>query len=384
MPTTLPPLDVAAKSLSQALCEKIADEIATNGPMSFARYMDLALYAPGLGYYRNGCQKFGVGGDFVTAPELSPLFSYCIANHCAAVLTDLGGGDILEFGAGTGVMAAHILAALQQQDQLPAHYYILELSAELQTRQRETLEKIVPECISRVVWLDHLPEKPIDGVILANEVLDAMPVHQFMMQDGVKECGVVGDAEGFQACVLEAENTVLRDQIIRYGLDLPNGYCSEVNLQLPAWIQSVASTLASGVVLLVDYGFPRREYYHPDRSMGTIMCHYQHHSHPDPFAFPGVQDITAHVDFTHVAEAAVDAGLIVAGFCNQAAFLLDCGLLSFLSQDADDAERFQQQQACLRLTMPSEMGELFKVMALTKNYDAALLGFSQINWLNRL
>lgn len=384
MPLTLPPLDSAAKALSDELMQQITQEIKSAGPMSFARYMSLALYAPTVGYYRNTFQKFGEDGDFVTAPEISNLYSYCIANQCAEILRALNGGDILEFGAGSGVMAADILIALKKINQLPTHYFIVELSAILQAQQLETIEKKIPDCLDRVIWLTALPENKIRGVILGNEVLDAMPVHQFIWNDGVKECGVTIQDDQLVSCVLESPNADLISRINNYTISFPKNYVSEINLQLSAWMKSVSDVLSSGVMLLMDYGFPRHEYYHPDRSQGTVMCHYRHRSHSNPLIFPGIQDITAHVDFTAVAEAASDHHCDVVGFTNQAAFLMNCGLLSFLDEAKDEKKRFLQNQQILKLTMPSEMGELFKVMAVAKNYHHALLGFHTTNQLARL
>lgn len=384
MSNTLPPLDSAAKALSSQLLSSIKAEIKKSGCMSFARYMELALYAPQLGYYRNGLKKFGPAGDFVTAPEISPLFSYCVANQCAEVLQALNGGDILEFGAGSGVMAADILHALQKKNQLPSHYYILELSASLKSEQEKTIREKIPDLFDRVVWLDTLPEKPIQGVILGNEVLDAMPVHPFTWHQGIKERCVALENDTLVSCLSEKENPALIAQIEKYGIDFAKGYTSEVNLYLSGWIKSISSILSRGIVLLMDYGFPRHEYYHPDRNTGTLMCHYRHRAHTDPLIFVGAQDITAHVDFTLVAESAEENGLTVLGFTNQSAFLINCGLLSFINEAADEKARFMQNQQILQLTLPSEMGELFKVIGLTKNIEITLLGFSEMNQLERL
>ncbi|PIZ04326.1 MAG: SAM-dependent methyltransferase [Gammaproteobacteria bacterium CG_4_10_14_0_8_um_filter_38_16] len=383
MPVTLPSPDPAAKALSDQLNAQIIAEINQTGKITFARYMALALYAPQLGYYRNGLKKFGKGGDFVTAPEISPLFSYCIANQCAQVLEETG-GDIIEFGAGTGVMAADILLALEKKKQLPDHYYILELSAALQSQQRETIQEKAPSCLDRVVWLSKLPEKDFQGVVLANEVLDAMPVNLFTVNQGIKSCGVVVDGNGLCFSVFEEEDDLLRHAIEKYQIDFAQGYLSEINLFLPAWIKSIATFLSKGVVLLIDYGFPRSEYYHPDRSQGTLMCHYQHYAHTNPLILPGIQDITAHVDFTAVAEAADACGLSVAGYTNQAAFLMNCDLLSLIDQNADEITRFNQHQQIKQLTLPGEMGELFKVMALTKKIRCALMGFQSMSQLVKL
>ncbi len=384
MNTKLPSPDKPALSFSNQLLTQIKAEIAENGPMSFERYMSLALYAPQLGYYRNGLHKFGEAGDFVTAPEISPLFSKCLAQQCAQVLCDLGGGDILEFGAGRGVMAADILLYLKEINQLPATYYILEVSAQLQHVQHEMIQKKAPELLNRVTWLQSLPETPIQGVVLANEVLDAMPVTLFRWEGVPKTCGVTVSQEALAYCLLPDENTELSTYLDAAGIALSEGYTSEVNLQLQGWMHSVSQLLEKGLVLLIDYGFPRSEYYHSDRHQGTLMCHYRHFAHGDAFLYPGLQDITAHVDFTAVAEAADMYGLTVSGYINQAGFLLNCGLLTLLEDISDEKHRFAQNQAVLRLTMPSEMGELFKVIGLTQSYDAPLLGFEKMNQLARL
>lgn len=379
--------DSVAKRLSDELLSLITAEIKSTGAISFARYMELALYAPQLGYYRNTLQKFGKSGDFVTAPEISPLFSHCLANQCAEILTTLHGGDILEFGAGSGVMAADILCVLKEKKQLPDHYYILELSAFLKLQQQKTIQAKIPEFFDRVIWLDQLPEKNFQGVVLANEVLDAMPVHLFRYHNGFQEIGICvpgAPTKPFSYCTLDQPNATLIATLKRYKIAFSENYISEINLYLPAWIKSISDFLSQGVVLIIDYGFPRAEYYHPDRSMGTVMCHYQHRTHSDPFFLPGLQDITAHVDFTAVADSACENGLSVAGFTNQAAFLINCGLLSLLDSSADDKKRFSQNSQVLQLTSPSEMGELFKVIGLTKKYNHELLGFQSMNGVGRL
>lgn len=383
MSVTLPSPDSAAKALSEELQSQIVAEIKQAGKISFARYMELALYAPRLGYYRNGFKKFGKEGDFVTAPEISSLFSYSVANQCAQVLKEIG-GDILEFGAGSGVMAADILLSLAEKKQLPNHYYILELSASLQSQQRETIKNKAPDYFDRVVWLTALPEKNFCGVVLANEVLDAMPVNLFTVDHGIKECGVAIDNNALRLCTLENENKLLNDAIEKYQIDFPENYTSEINLYLTAWIKSIAEFLSHGIVLIIDYGFPRSEYYHSDRLLGTLMCHYRQYAHTNPLIFPGIQDITAHVDFTAVAEAADANGLTVAGYTNQAAFLLNCELLSFLDENADEKTRFNQRQQIKQLTLPSEMGELFKVIALTKEINSELIGFQSLCQLAKL
>ncbi|EDN68054.1 protein containing DUF185 [Beggiatoa sp. PS] len=397
----LPPSDAIAHS--QQLINKIL--LAMNGEaIPFVKFMEQALYAPGLGYYSAGIHKLGEKGDFITAPEISPLFSHCVAKQCQQILASFESGVILEFGAGSGKMAAEILKELERLDCLPTEYFILEVSADLQKYQQETLQAQVPHLFNRIQWLERLPSQPISGVILANEVLDAMPVRRFRLDDNEISEFFVGSEDSkinfglqeelskdskinfglqspFSWQILPSRDESLRMLVEKLRPTLPIGYVSEINLALPAWIQSVSDILAAGMVLLIDYGFPRREYYHPQRTQGTLMCHYRHHAHDDPLILVGLQDITAHVDFTAVAEAAVAADLEVAGYTTQANFLLASGLPEFFSTlDPDDTKTYlQYTQQVKKLTLPSEMGELFKVMALTRDYEKPLLGFIQDN-----
>lgn len=373
--SSLPQPGKDALEHSQCLIDVIRRRIKQHGPMSFAAYMQSVLYQPGLGYYAAGAKKLGVSGDFVTAPELSPLFSQCIARQCCQVLEAMGGGSIIEFGAGTGVMAADILLECQRLGCLPQYYYIIEVSADLRERQHALLSQRTPALLSRVKWLDSFPEQPIDAVVLANEVLDAMPVEIFK-QDGVLKQFFVDIREGrFTWVADEINDAQLISAIDALNIQFSEGYQSEINLNIGPWLRSLFSSLQRGLVLLIDYGFPRHEYYHADRHMGTLMCHYRHHAHPDPFVYPGLQDITAHVDFTAVAEAAVSAGFDVRGFTHQAAFLLNCGI------SADSGEN---AAALKQLLLPTEMGELFKVMALSKGEIMPLQGFSHADQLYRL
>ncbi len=350
--------------------------------------MNKALYTPGLGYYSAGLCKLGAKGDFITAPEISPLFSQCLARQCQPVLAHFNDNVILEFGAGSGSMAAELLKALEQLNALPSQYFILEVSADLKQLQQTTLQAQVPNLLDRVQWLESLPNQPLQGIILANEVLDAMPVHCFRLEkEGVSEFYVglatpnnsPSDETPYTWQVLPTQNESLRGIVETLRPSIPVGYVSEMNLALPAWIQSVSDSLSAGMILLIDYGFPRHEYYHPQRNQGTLMCHYQHHAHDNPLILVGLQDMTAHVDFTAVAEAALSAGLSVSGYTNQANFLLACGLPELLSAlNPDETKTYlQQTQQAKTLILPSEMGELFKVMALTKHLDMPLLGFVQ-------
>ncbi len=379
----LPEPGIAEQQLSHQLKSDICAEIADKGPMTFARYMELALYAPSLGYYRSGLQKFGQQGDFITAPELSPLFSQCVAYQCQQVLEQLEGGDILEFGAGSGIMARIILQELARLTTLPEYYYILEVSAELRHRQQNEFKTHAPELLSKVIWLEELPAKPLRGVILANEVLDAMPVNRFgYLQNFVEYyVDVKDDQLVWRLGPLSSQQLV--EHLERLKIKFTDGYSSEINLWLEGWMASVSQCLVQGVVLLTDYGLTRREYYHPDRGCGTIMCHYRHRAHSNPFWWPGIQDMTAQVDFTAVALAAEAAQLNVHGYTHQAGFLLNCGILELIAVD-DPQQRKELTRQAQRLITPGDMGEPFKAMALTKEYDAPLMGFTIMNQLERL
>ncbi len=372
----LPEPDEKARAHSMALIRLLVDEIdAAGGQISFARYMALALFAPGLGYYSAGSQKFGSSGDFVTAPEISPLFSRCLARQTAEVLENLGGGDVLEVGGGSGIMAADLLAELAVLGTLPEQYFLLELSADLRQRQRETLAQKVPHLLARVQWLDSLPGDGFRGVVLANELLDALPVHLFRAgADGFTERCVAWQDGRFQWRNAGIGDAALAQRLTMLGEGLPEGYESELNLAADGWIGSIASLLQAGVAFLIDYGFSRHEYYHPQRDRGTLMCHYRHRAHDDPFVYPGLQDITAHVDFTAIAECAVDRGLNVLGYNTQGLFLLANGITE-LAQSDDERTQLRLAQQVRTLTLPGDMGELFKVMALGRNYDMPLRGF---------
>ena len=366
--------------------------------------MDLALYAPGLGYYSAGSAKIGSGGDFVTAPEISDMFSRCVARQCAQVLS-VTGGEILELGAGTGRMAAAVLESLAVAGVLPERYSILEVSADLAERQRERLRSLPAPLRERVVWLDRLPERPVRGVVLANEVLDALPCQRFVVGAGgdprgghppggdprgghprggvpgtvVHELGVSLQGESFveRAALPDAALAGACESLLKeLPQPLPPGYTSEVCLRLEPWIAGVGACLERGLLLLFDYGLPRSHYYHPQRVTGTLQCHFKQFAHDDPYINVGVQDITAWVDFTRVAEAGVAAGLDVAGFCTQAAFLLATGIESFVAEAVGPVEGARRAGEARRLLMPGEMGEAFKAMALTRDYDAALGGFA--------
>ncbi|CAN5239214.1 SAM-dependent methyltransferase [soil metagenome] len=379
--TYLPLPDTAALAHQQNVFAHIqAAIVAASGQISFANFMDMALYAPGLGYYSNGAHKLGAGGDFTTAPELSPLFSRTLARQCQQILTQVERGEILELGAGSGIMAAEILLELERQNCLPQRYAILDLSADLRQRQQQTLLEYCPHLLTKVVWLDSLPTVPFNGIILANEVVDAMPVHKFQCDDdGIAECYVGIEQNQFCWHLGPLSSARLAEKIDELET-IEGPYISEININLEAWIASIAATLQQGIMVIIDYGFPEQEYYHPQRSQGTLMCHYQQRAHTDPLILVGLQDITTHVDFTALAKAAVVNGLEVAGYTSQTAFLLACGIHEMMGDISDLQQHWANSNAIKKLTLPSEMGELFKVMALSKNLDIPLLGFS---WQDR-
>lgn len=369
----LPSLTPEEERHSRAAGELIRQHIAAAGGwLSFARFMELALYAPGLGYYSAGSAKLGAGGDFVTAPEISDLFSRCVAHQCADVLTQTG-GEVLELGAGTGRMAATLLQSLQKLGSLPERYCILEVSADLADRQRARLSQLSPELRERVVWLDRLPEAPIQGVILANEVLDALPVHRFIVSRGIAHelgVGLEGSSFVWQSRAVEFVDA---PDLVR---SLPDGYVSEVCIRVTPWIAGVGDCLSRGALLLFDYGLPRSHFYHPQRTTGTLRCYFKQRAHDDPFINIAVQDMTAWVDFTRVAEAALEAQLDVAGFATQAAFLLGNGIEALTAEATDPVEHARLAGEARRLLLPGEMGEAFKVMALCRNLSHPLRGFA--------
>jgi SAM-dependent MidA family methyltransferase len=378
--TTLPTPSADAKIHSEQLASLIQHTIKkAGGWIDFAAFMQLALYATALGYYSAGSQKFGKTGDFVTAPEISPLFAQTISNQIAQVLHKTN-GDILELGAGTGKLAADILLTLAQLEPelkaVPPQYFILEVSDHLRQVQRETLQKKLPkELMQRVVWLNVLPAA-FDGVVIANEVLDAIPVHLLhTTPQGLCERGVVFDGVGFAFQDMPLTDQHLLDAVNK--LNLPNGYITEICPAASGLIASLANMLQHGIILMIDYGFAAREYYHPQRNQGTLMCHYQHYAHIDPLINVGLQDITAHVDFTSIAYAGVNHGLALSGFCSQAQFLMNCGILDVMSQvSPQDMARYAPLAAAAqKLLSPAEMGDLFKVIAFSKGLEEALIGF---------
>lgn len=360
------------------------------GMIGFDAYMSAVLYEPGLGYYSAGSRKFGEEGDFVTAPEISPLFSQCLAYQCAQVLTELDSSVIMELGAGTGVMARDLLLELEKLDLLPESYFILEVSADLKQRQQTFLEKSIPHLFDRIVWLDSLPQKPMTGVILANEILDALAVKRFKkVADSYKELKVGLDEDQFvwiEDVVEQDLETRLKQIESTLPEPFPDGYVSEVNMNTKEWLSGLENSLQGGVMLFIDYGYSAADYYHPKRIAGCLLCHYRHRVHADPFFYPGLQDITASVNFTAVAEYADELGLHVNGYTNQAYFLFGCGLEKLLADIAslDTKSHTEITQQVKKLTMPEEMGEQFKVIALTKDCDLNLIGFSIMDQRVRL
>ena len=377
MPTKLPTPSPEAAQHSVRLCEFIRRDIAEHaGWIPFARYMELALYAPGLGYYTAGAHKFGEAGDFITAPELSPLFGRTLARQAAEIMAS-SAPHILELGAGSGKLAADMLGELEQIGSLPDSYAILEVSADLRARQQVLLRERLPHLLERVLWLDALPEK-FSGAIIANEVLDALPVHLVHWRDSaLAERGVVNSNNGFiwhERAIGDAALLHAAQQI-----NVPDDYAGEICLAARGLVNSLAGCMEQGALLFIDYGFGAREFYHPQRSSGTLMCHYRHHAHDSPFFLPGLQDITAHVNFTDIAECGIDAGLELLGYTSQAFFLLNCGITDLMKDTPPENLRdYLPLSAQLqKLTSPAEMGELFKVMALCRGIAGPLCGFAR-------
>ena len=376
LPTPEP--DALAHSLR--LRAAIDAEIDANaGAIPFSRYMELAMYAPGLGYYSAGSRKFGADGDFVTAPELGPLFAQCVAEAVAPVLQQLDGGGFLELGGGSGAFAVDVLWHLAQLNALPVRYGILEPSADLRERQRERLAASLPiRLFERVDWLDSPPEGQWRGVLFANEVLDALPTPRFVKRDGeVFEEYVARDATGALHRVDRPADALLRAAVrhveTSLGAPLPDGYRSELLPQLPYWIQAVGGLLRQGAMLFADYGYPRRAYYDAARGDGTLRAFYRQRMHADPFFHPGLQDLTASVDFTALAEAGTNSGFDMAGYCTQANFLIGNGLMqrfeTLHGETEDEATRYALAQQIKRLTLPTEMGERFQVMGFSRDVE---------------
>ena len=376
-----------ASAHSGELVATIGREIAVRGGwIPFARFMELTLYAPGLGYYSAGARKFGAAGDFVTAPEMSAFFGRALARQVAQVM-EASQSSLLEIGAGSGRLAADLLLELEALGSLPERYEILDLSADLRERQQATLAAAAPHLLPCVHWLDCLPEV-FSGVVVANEVLDAMPAHVVAWrEDGIFERGV-GFAEtgGFTWQERPATGALLAAAgEIGAQCSLPPGYESEIGLAARAWAAEWGHRLQCGALLLIDYGFPRREFYHQQRGRGTLMCHYRHHSHPDPFHLPGLQDVTVHVDFTAIIAAADAAGLDLLGYTSQGQFLLNCGILDLLAREQPGTPDYIRASGAInKMLLPHEMGELFKVIAIGRGIARPLLGFATGDQSRRL
>jgi SAM-dependent MidA family methyltransferase len=374
----------------RAHCSRVVSHVVhaiaeEEGWISFADYMNAALYAPGLGYYTAGARKFGPAGDFVTAPELSPLFGRTLAVQVAQMLEQIPEGDILEVGPGSGRLAADILRALAERDSLPERYLLLEVSADLRERQLEQLSQL-DDLMSRIQWIDVLPDR-WKGAVIANEVLDAIPAHVVVRRSGRwYERGVTVDAN---AQLAFADRPLARSMLRTLAQSrFPEriDYASELNPAAEALVVGLAERCERGVMLLVDYGFPAGEYYHPQRDTGTLMAHFRHHVLADPFCYPGLIDMTAHVDFSAMAQAGVKAGMKVAGMVAQANFLINCGVLDALARcgDPQSAAYLREASAVQKLTSPAEMGELYKVLALTRGVDIELIGFREGDRSHRL
>lgn len=391
----LPEPSADARAASDALTRIIAAEIAAcGGWMSFARYMELALYAPGLGYYSGGSRKFGTDGDFLTAPELTPRYGQALARQVAQILA-AAGPQLMEVGAGSGRLAADMLLALDAMGCAPEHYRILELSGELRARQQATLARHAPHLAGRVEWLDELPER-ICGCLVANEVLDAMPTHVLRWDDEGQELRLLEGGVGFVDGRLARAERPASAALLAAASELPAiaPYRGEICLAARTWVSELARRMERGALLLIDYGMSGRELYHPQRDGGTLRCHYRHRVHDDPLWLPGLSDITSHVDFTAVAEAGFDAGLDVLGYTSQANFLLNCGIGEFLGQEVGagvlcmsgiplrgtatvSTDKLRERGAVNVLLSPNEMGELFKVIALGRGVPGPLIGFSR-------
>lgn len=381
------------EAVSNRLRLKLIADIETNsGTISFDQFLQVALYEPGLGYYNSCTKKFGIEGDFITAPEISSLYSKTIARQCGQILNDLGGGDILELGAGTGVMAKDILLSLEKSASLPEHYFILEPSPELRGRQKETIENLAGHLLDHVIWLVSEPETSFSGVILANEIVDALPFKRIVLEQGkLFEYRVACEDENFvwQKQENPAIAKLLPDSFS--GQSISESYTTEVHSFVPGWLETLSNWLQSGVLLIVDYGESNRDFYHPENTEGSLRCYYRHRVHGDPFINIGLQDITCNVNFSELASFAQQSGMDLLGYTTQTNFLLGCGIEeifadSHIENDSEknQKEYFQKVQQLKTLTMPEEMGERFKFIAFAKNYSQALMGFSFKDLSDRL
>jgi len=383
LPIPAPEALAHSEQLQQTLIDAIS---VAGGWLSFSHFMEQLLYAPGLGYYAAGARKFGAAGDFITAPEMTALFGKALARQVAQVMA-ASAPVVLEVGAGSGRLAADMLLALEKSETLPERYFILDLSADLRQRQQETIAAAAPHLLPRVEWLDRLPEQ-FSGAVVANELLDAMPADIVAWrEEGIFERGVVVTESGSFTWNERLANGALLAAAEEIGeqCSLPPGFESEISLAARAWAAEWGHRLKQGALLLIDYGFPRREFYHQQRGRGTLMCHYRHHAHPDPFYLPGLQDVTVHVDFTAIIAAAHASGLELLGYANQGQFLLNCGILDLLAEIPNATPDYIRAAGAVgKLLMPHEMGELFKVIAIGRGLDDALIGFANGDQGHRL
>ena len=382
----LPPPSLEARVHGEQVLAHICAAIdEAGGWISFADYMGVVLYAPGLGYYSAGARKFGAAGDFVTAPELTPLFGAALATAAADVIDRLPDADLIELGPGSGRLAADLLKALAAKGRLPRRYRLLEVSADLAARQRERLRERAPALLPRVDWIEMLPAR-WRGLMIANEVLDAVPPHLIARQRGAWFERGVSLAGGRLALADQPlAPGALRDAA-RAAFPPEGDYVSEINPAAQALIRSLAERCDAGVLLLIDYGFPAAEYYHPQRASGTLVAHYRHRVAHDPLLMPGLCDLSAHVDFSAIARAGVAGGMTVGGYATQARFLINCGILDALAScgDPQTSAYLRQAAAVQKLLSPAEMGELFKVLALVRGVDGELVGFSDGDQGHRL
>ena len=383
VPLSLPEPPAELKAHSQRLKERITSEIRKeNGSIGFDRYMDLALYEPGLGYYTAGLYKFGDVGDFITAPETSRVFSWCLASQCRQIMQELDIDVIIEFGAGSGRMACDLLERLKALGVLPDQYLIMETSAELRQRQKELFKEHHPEIYPVITWLDQLPENRVNAIVLANEVMDALPVKRVIIKNGEIFEQKVSQESGHLCYVQEPLTEIANVYCQRYlsGL-LPggmDGYTTEAHINLLPWLKSLDGFLGRGAVLLVDYGYSAREYYSPERNCGTLLCHYRHRAHDDPFWYPGLQDITASVNFTAVSDFAAEHGWNLLGYTTQSGFLLACGLDQIYAEilQSGEVDQISLNREVQALTLPGAMGERFRVMALGRDSALQLQGMN--------
>lgn len=374
-----------AQIRTTALSEIIRQQIQQhNGRIRFSRFMDLALYHPQYGYYKSEHFDLGKHGDFTTAPEISPLFAKCLARQCQEILASLGKHTIFELGAGTGRLALDLLTELEQLNCLPDEYYIFEISPALRAKQQARIHAARPDFLQRIIWLEELPNK-LSGIIIANEVLDALPVDCFEIRSGEIRERVVREEQGQFTWHTHIPSPQLQESVTRLmqQYDLADGYQSEINLEACQYTAKLCDLLTTGMIIFIDYGYGQREYYHPQRTQGTLACFYQHRVHGNPLIHPGLQDITAHVDFTRIIETAADHDCQLAGFTTQAGFLLGNGLLDYARQEEEglsEKDAFHMHQAIKTLTMPTEMGDRIKVMAISKNYHPTVLsGFRMLD-----